>query len=152
MNQQKDWEDIRQRAISMARQFRRLAYAPYSKYTVGACVVSMDEGKRIHYHGGCNIENASYGLTICAKRVAIFNAVAHGYSNIIFMVIAVKDATGMSCGACRQVEHEFNPDMEILVVGENEILPPKIYHLRDVLPHAFGPENLNVKKEQSKAK
>jgi len=142
MNQQKNWEDIRQRAISMARQFRRLAYAPYSKYTVGACVVSMDENKRIHYHGGCNIENASYGLTICAERVAIFNAVAHGYSNIVFMVIATKDGKGMSCGACRQVEHEFNPDMEIFTVGENEVLPPKFYCLGDELPHAFGPDNL----------
>ena len=138
MNQQKDWEDIRQRAISTARQFRRLAYAPYSKYKVGACVVSIDEGKRLHYHGGCNVENASYPLSICAERVAIFNAVAHGYSNIVLMVIATKDGKGMSCGACRQVEHEFNPDMEILTVGENEILPPKIYHLKDEFHMPLG--------------
>ena len=138
---QKDWEEIRQRAINMARQFRRLAYAPYSKYTVGACVVSIDDNGQVHYHGGCNIENASYGLTICAERVAIFNAVAHGYHNISIMAIATKDGKGISCGACRQVEYEFNPDMEILTVGEHKVIP-KTYRLEDELPHAFGPENL----------
>jgi cytidine deaminase len=92
------------------------------------------------YFSGCNIENASYGMTICAERTAIFTAVSLGFRTIGMMAIATKNA-GMSCGACRQVEYEFNPNMYIICVGETggDVMD---YKLGEELPNAFGPHNL----------
>jgi cytidine deaminase len=127
--------------IGTAKRFRLMAYCPYSEYAVGAAVWAVNpavpESGRVF--GGCNVENASYGLTICAERVAIFHAVAFGYTDIRYMVIHTENG-GMSCGACRQVEREFNPDMKILTFGKDHIFQE--YNLKQELPHAFGPEFL----------
>lgn len=124
------------------QEVRHKAYCPYSKYKVGAIVYAIHpETKEKRLFTGTNVENASYGLTICAERVAIFNAVSNGYTNIPMMFIAT-DNGGMSCGACRQVEYEFNPDMEIHTIST---LSGKTKHaiLSEIHTDGFGPKNLS---------
>ncbi|MCA9212739.1 MAG: cytidine deaminase [Planctomycetales bacterium] len=90
------------RLCEAALQAQQNAYAPYSRFAVGAAAMSPDD----QLFSGCNIENASYGLTICAERVALFNAIAHGHRKL--KAIAVVTAGGHHpCGACRQVIAEF---------------------------------------------
>ena len=90
--------------ILLATQMRDRAYAPYSKYHVGAAIRTAS-GK---VYGGCNVENASYGLCNCAERTAIFTAIADGERVITEVVVATDDG-GSPCGACRQVLSEFVP-------------------------------------------
>jgi cytidine deaminase len=103
------------------------AYAPYSKFRVGAALLTK-EGK---VFTGCNVENASYGLSMCAERVAVFKAVSEGYRE--FEAIAVvSDPPGASpCGACRQVLHEFSPNIKVIFNGEQ-------FSLTELLPKPFG--------------
>ena len=122
--------------IDKAVEGQRNSYAPYSHYFVGAAVLTKT-GK---VYTGCNIENASYGLGNCAERTAVFKAVSDGEKEIETIVIVTRDG-GMSCGACRQVLNEFNPNMNVIAVDENH----KVRHegsLNQLLPHAFGPSNL----------
>jgi len=139
-----DKASVIQTACELAKIFRKNAYAPYSNYKVGACAVAIHpEFGTALYFGGSNVENASYGLTMCAERAAIFNAVSAGFKDIVCIAIATEDG-GVSCGACRQVEYEFNPDMLIISVDakDNRIQ----YYVSDLLPKAFGPRNLKKKK------
>jgi cytidine deaminase len=94
--------------LAAARAVRRRAHAPYSRFRVGAAV--LDERGRVHV--GCNVENASFGLTCCAERTALFKAVSEGEQD--FLAVAVTARTGHGappCGACRQVLAEFSPSM-----------------------------------------
>jgi len=91
--------------LRLAYAMRNNAYAPYSKYRVGAAILT-DDGQLI---GGCNVENASYGLCNCAERTAIFSAVALGMKRLRAVAVATEDG-GSPCGACRQVIWEFAPD------------------------------------------
>ena len=112
------------------------AYAPYSRFPVGAAALA-DDGT---IYAGCNVENASYGLSICAERNAIFNAVAQGARSIA--AIAVYTPTTqptMPCGACRQVLREFGPDARILCCNDAGSVECS---LPELLPKAFGPESL----------
>ena len=118
--------------IARAREVARNAYAPYSHFRVGAAVEAADGAVFV----GCNVENASYGLTVCAERIAIFNAIASGAARP-FAALAVSciDASeeGCSpCGACRQViaEH-LREDAIVGVDGLGRFTP------RELLPHAF---------------
>lgn len=98
---------LRTRLVQAARKVRKAAHAPYSQFQVGAAV--MDERGRIHV--GCNVENASYGLTICAERNAISAAVAAGSRRIrAVAVVTSAQPPASPCGACRQVLAEFAPD------------------------------------------
>lgn len=97
--------------ISAACEARQNAFVPYSQYRVGAAVRTA----RGHIFRGCNVENKSYSLTICAERAAIFNAIQAGEQDFEALAIATEDGAA-PCGACRQVLAEFAPDLSILLV------------------------------------
>ncbi len=98
--------------IAEAKKAREKAYAPYSNFKVGAAVLTSN-GK---IFSGCNIENSSYGLSICAERTAIFNAVSSGYREFTkIAVVTDSDTPSSPCGACRQVIFEFGDDIEVIM-------------------------------------
>ena len=100
--------------IAEAKTAREKAYAPYSNFKVGAAVLTSN-GK---IFSGCNIENSSYGLSICAERVAIFNAVSSGYREFTkITVVTDSDTPSSPCGACRQVIFEFGDDIEVIMAN-----------------------------------
>ncbi|OWK41865.1 cytidine deaminase [Fimbriiglobus ruber] len=121
-----------------AKAASETAYCPYSKFRVGAAVLT-DDGQIFE---GCNVENASYGLTICAERNAVFQMVARAKQKITAVVIYTPTVKPSApCGACRQVINEFGPDALIMSVCDGEgVLKKK---LSELLPDAFGPANLN---------
>ena len=100
--------------IAEAKMAREKAYAPYSNFKVGAAVLTSN-GK---IFSGCNIENSSYGLSICAERAAIFNAVSSGYKKFTKIVVVTDSEPPSSpCGACRQVIFEFGDDIEVIMAN-----------------------------------
>ncbi|NMA68682.1 MAG: cytidine deaminase [Desulfitobacterium sp.] len=123
--------------INQAQEAYKKAYAPYSQYQVGAAVL-WESGQIV---AGCNVENASYGLTSCAERNSIFQGVFLGERKIKAIAIAVPtDAFPSPCGACRQVIREFAQDcLVILVNGKGQ---KKTTSLKELLPESFGPEFL----------
>lgn len=129
-----------QALIEVARAARAHAYAPYSRYAVGAAVLT-DDGR---IFAGCNVENASYGLSLCAERVAVFSAVAAGARRLVAAAVCTPDG-GTPCGACRQVLHEFAaaPDQFVVwVVAPDRVVAR--YTLADLLPSAFRLESERV--------
>ena len=113
------------------------AYVPYSHYPVGSAVL-FSSGE---IYSGCNVENASYGLTICAERNAIFQAIAWGERTLKGIAIAVPtDGFPSPCGACRQVIREFAEDCPVFLInGQGET---RVTNLKTLLPEAFGPEDI----------
>lgn len=128
--------------IACAIKTRESAYAPYSNYKVGAAVVTGDE--RVFF--GCNVENASYGLSLCAERTAIASAVAAGAKRIRALVIVTDaDPSGTPCGACRQWLAEFGgDDIEIIVANTTGSLLLSRYTLGELLPNAFRLEKRTI--------
>lgn len=126
-----DWTELIQAAIEAAEH----AYAPYSNYRVGAALLTQ-EGQ---VYRGCNVENAAYGSSMCAERIAIFKAVSEGKR--AFQAIAVATQNGGSpCGPCRQVMREFAPDLTVIIADfAGKALTCT---LAELLPDSFGPENL----------
>jgi len=124
--------------LQLARDVAKNAYAPYSKFNVGAALVT-DKGD---FFTGCNVENASYGITLCAERNAIANMVAHGQTKIVAIAIHAQKTTDCyPCGACRQWIYEFGKDAQVIVEDEN--LNPLFTTIQELLPHAFGPDDLS---------
>lgn len=122
--------------MARARAARENAYAPYSRFRVGAAV-STDQG----VFSGANVENASYGLSICAERVAASCAVAAGVRTIDAVAVSSSAAGPASpCGACRQFLYEFGPDM--IVVAEGTGGERKVWRLSELLVDGFGPADL----------
>lgn len=118
--------------VAAALAARARAYAPYSHFQVGAALL-LDDGSVV---AGCNVENASYGLTTCAERTAVFTAVASGARS--FRALAVATGPGASpCGACRQVLREFAPDLPIYIADAAGNY--RSTSLAALLPDAFGP-------------
>ena len=127
-----------QNLVSKALQARKNAYVPYSKFKVGAAVLTED-GK---IYTGCNIENASYGATNCAERTAIFKAVSEGYKIIkAIAIVGVENGYTYPCGICRQVIAEFASEDIKIILGknENEYL---VKTLEEILPGAFTKKDL----------
>jgi cytidine deaminase len=118
--------------LAAAREARETAYAPYSNFTVGAAVLTANG----QIFTGCNIENASFGATVCAERVAIFAAVAAGQRQIkALAVIADTPEPVAPCGLCRQVLQEFGSDCQVIMAnltGEYRVLT-----ITELLPYAF---------------
>ncbi len=127
--------------ISAAREAAKNAYTPYSRFPVGAAVLT--ENNKIFT--GSNVENASYGLTMCAERNAILSAVNTGETKIKVLLVytPTKEPTN-PCGACRQVLYEFGQEAEVIIVNnKNKLQRSKLMAL---LPDSFGPENLHKNK------
>ena len=121
--------------LDLARRAMQEAYAPYSHYCVGACLLAQD-GRTFT---GCNVENASYGLTNCGERTAVFKAVSEGASAFTTLAIAAQSYPPWPCGACRQVLSEFCADLRVLITwGEGEVEETT---LKALLPHSFSPAN-----------
>jgi cytidine deaminase len=118
--------------IEAALAARANAFAPFSKFQVGAAVEDADG----RIHTGCNVENATYGLTICAERVAIFKAISEGVRSFRRIAVAADtDVLTPPCGACRQILWEFCGDIEIVLVnprGKSET-----YQLKELFPKPF---------------
>jgi cytidine deaminase len=118
--------------VAAAKAAREHAFAPYSKFKVGAALVA-DDGSIVT---GCNVESASYGLTICAERVAIVKGISEGKKRFTCVaVVADTDTPTPPCGACRQLLWEFAPDAD--VVMENLHGKRVSFHMRELLPHGF---------------
>jgi cytidine deaminase len=123
----------RDQLLDAAKQALHRAYAPYSNFHVGAAVLT-DQGQ---VFTGCNVENASYGLTICAERSAIFTAVQKTHSKLVLRAVAVVNRNQVPCspcGACRQVIAEFGEDVVVIFQGKNGFQESTIANL---LPETF---------------
>jgi cytidine deaminase len=125
-----------QNLVRQAVQARRMAYAPYSHYPVGAALLT-DQGD---IFTGVNVENAAYPTTMCAERVAVFKAVSEGQRNFVAVAVATANG-GTPCGACRQVLSEFSLEALVLVVDQTGkvVLESSVAEL---LPGAFRPQDL----------
>jgi len=122
--------------LAMAAEARHNAHAPYSEYRVGAALLAEDGSVTT----GCNVENASYGLTICAERVAIGSAVADGHTAFAAIAIVAGDGPHpYPCGACRQVLSEFcAPELPVYIAGAGFTGAHETTTLGALLPHAFS--------------
>jgi cytidine deaminase len=122
--------------VDAARAAQQRAYAPYSRFRVG-CALEADDGR---VFVGCNVENASYGLTICAERAAVCAAVAAGAQRFRrAVVVSDADPPAAPCGACRQVLSEFGPDLRVDAVSAAGSVT---WTIAELLPAAFGKEQL----------
>ncbi len=127
----------RQKLIEMAQAARHYAYSPYSHYPVGAALLST----RGAIFTGCNVENASYGGTICAERTALVKAVSEGVRQFVAIAVVTENG-GAPCGLCRQVLYEFGPAMLVIIADpEGRIVDER--PLNELLPYGFGPQQLD---------
>lgn len=123
--------------IKKALDAQKAAYVPYSRFHVGAALVTEDG----EVFTGCNIEIASYSPTICAERTAIFKAVSEGHRKIKSIAIVGDSDFTYPCGVCRQVIREFGKDANIIIANSEDQY--REYKLEELLPHSFGPEDLD---------
>ena len=123
--------------IENAIQAQKNSYAPYSNFKVGASIIDNEN----NIYRGCNVENASYGLSNCAERSARFNAISNGSENLIALAIYTNTNNfTYPCGACRQVIIEFNPNMEIILINKKK--ERKIIKATQLLPNSFNTNNI----------
>lgn len=120
--------------VMEAEKVREKAYAPYSHFKVGACVLMEDDS----VYSGCNIENASYGATNCAERTAIFKAISEGHKNIkAIAIVGSNEEYTYPCGICRQVINEFaDKDTKVILAKNNKDYIVKT--MEEILPGAFS--------------
>lgn len=122
--------------IKKALEAQKMAYVPYSKFHVGAALLTEDN----KLYTGCNIEIASYSPTLCAERTAIFKAISEGQRKIKAIAVVGDANPTFPCGVCRQVIREFGKDAVVIVANSEDDY--KEYTLDELLPHSFGPEDL----------
>jgi len=123
-----NWQTL----VESSRAVRERAWAPYSRFAVGAAVLNSDG----QIFSGCNVENASYGLTICAERVAMSSAVAAGATSPVAVCLSLSGEP-LPCGSCRQFLSEFNPQLLVLLDDCNDSATPECIRLDTLLPRAF---------------
>ena len=120
--------------VRAASKARKGAVAPYSKFKVGAALLTKS-GEIV---GGANVESASYGLTCCAERVALFKALTGGKKNFVAVAVVARAPGGpMPCGACRQLLAEYAPDARVWVADSRDLKTPREFSVRELLPRAF---------------
>lgn len=122
--------------VEHALAARQRAYAPYSKYLVGAAILTEDGTVIL----GCNVENAAYPATICAERVALTGAIAQGKRKLRAIAVATRDG-GTPCGICRQVMAELGPEMEVYISDEQGNF--RMTTVRALLPDSFQADSLD---------
>ncbi|KAF9164229.1 hypothetical protein DFQ26_001657 [Actinomortierella ambigua] len=131
-------EDQIEELITKALDARTYSYSPYSKFRVGAALLTQD-GKIFQ---GCNVENASYGGAICAERTAFVKAVSEGHRRFRAIGVSCDFPSYITpCGICRQFMNEFGKNLEIFFINPDRAYKRAI--LADLLPHAFGPEDVD---------
>lgn len=129
------------RLLDLAEEARDHSYAPYSKYNVGAALLTADG----QVYQGCNIENAGFTPTVCAERTAFFKAVYDGHRAFrAIAVIATGEEMGFPCGVCRQVMAEFCDRDFIIVTANRDRTRVDVSDFETLLPHSFGPKDLGV--------
>jgi len=132
--------------LSLARRAAEHAYVPYSSFPVGAAVLTADGSM----YTGCNVENASSGLTICAERSAVSAAVSAGHREIAAVAVSAPRVLGTTpCGACRQVLNEFSPKDHDMTIFLDDNASGIAVTLDELLPRAFGPRNLAQAEQQN---
>jgi cytidine deaminase len=125
--------------LAKAREAASKAYAPYSNFPVGAAVLTADGS----FYSGCNVENASYSLTICAEHSAVSAAIADGHREIVAVAVAApRKANTTPCGACRQVLSEFQPSQGEMTVVLDDGASGTAITLGALLPQGFGPREI----------
>lgn len=130
--------------VGLARQAQQLAYAPYSKFRVGAALLTASG----QIYTGANIENASLGLTVCAERIAVFKAVMDGERQFQSIAITSSGAGYIyPCGACLQVLAEFSTTIKIYTANEKDEI--REYYLREMLPQVFSFDRQNASEDLS---
>jgi cytidine deaminase len=133
--------ELQNELLTRARAAAEHAYVPYSEFPVGAAALAADGS----IHTGCNIENASYGLTICAERTAVSAAISQGHRQIDAVAVsAPKVPLTTPCGACRQFLNEFLPDTSDMLIVLDDHHSGEPVWLNELLPQAFGPRNLHA--------
>ena len=129
------------RLLDLAEEARDHSYAPYSKYNVGAALLTADG----QVYQGCNIENAGFTPTICAERTAFFKAVYDGHRAFrAIAIIATGEELGFPCGVCRQVMAEFCDKDFIIITANRDRTKVDVSDFETLLPHSFGPKDLDV--------
>ena len=125
-------QDAENTIIQAALSARENAFAPFSKFKVGAAIEDVDG----RIHTGCNVENATYGLTLCAERVAVFKAISEGARKFVRVVVAADtDTLTPPCGACRQILWEFCGDVPVMLVNLNG--KTETHQLKGLFPKPF---------------
>ena len=120
--------------VQAAAKARLGSVSPYSKFKVGAALLT-ESGEII---GGANVESASYGLTCCAERIALFKALTDGRKNFIAVAVVARcDGGPMPCGACRQLLREYAPDAKVFIADSDDLKKVKAFTVRGLLPSAF---------------
>ena len=124
-----------EKLLEVAAKAAEKAYSPYSNYQVGAALLCADG----EVFTGCNVENSSYGLTVCAERIAIFSAVADGRNDFVALaVVAIGEHMPYPCGACRQVLNEFcRGEFSVYVAQADALDDYEVISLAELLPHGF---------------
>ncbi len=122
--------------IAKAKEARKFSQSKYSHFKVGAALVTSDG----EVFTGCNVESSSYGLTICAERVALTKALSEGKTKFKAIAVVAKEGEFCPpCGACRQLLYDYAPDIDVILTNGKE---NKVYKLKELLPHAFEDSQL----------
>lgn len=131
-----------QKLVDMAREYVNKSYSPYSKFPVGAALLAENDKGERRMFGGCNVENASFPVGVCAERTTIVKAVSEGFKRLHTIAVVCPKSLGSGpCGVCRQSIREHGEDAQILVLSDMEGNIHR-WELRELLPDSFGPGSL----------